>query len=574
MQVIPPHPHRVPTVILALLGTSLALACGGSGEGLIEPTTGNLEITARTTGESPDPDGYTVSIDGGAGEALGVSGTLEREGVTSGEHRVELSGVDGNCVVEGANPRTVTVIADQLVRDTFAVACTATRGSLSVTTVTTGSVPDPDGYSLVLDNGPPQPVDDNGIYSFVSVAPGDHTVELAGVASPCVVFGANPQTASVSAGATATVAFSVDCTPPVINAWSNMTSGTDSSLYAVWGSAASNVYAVGYHFLDDIGEFSESTILRYDGSSWSEPIAGSQMLEQLWLMGVSGSSASDVYAVGEGFDENGGSAFAAILHYDGQGWTAVPGPTLTPELEGALYSVSSASATEACAVGFTFNIINGEEKATALRYTGTSWTSTLVPGSNHLVLHDVWCASGGTGLAVGDDNTVPAAPTAVVVRYDGSSWQPLAGAGDRPLNAVWGTGPSDVFAVGEGGAILHFDGSTLAPMTSPTLETLVDVYGNTSRDVFAVGLTGTILHYDGTAWAVQPSGVTGGLFGVWTSLAEAFAVGEAGRIVHGVPGGPLPDLAARMAARAPIVRRDIGRAALERKWPRPGVHPH
>lgn len=73
---------------------------------------------------------------------------------------------------------------------------------------------------------------------------------------------------------------------------------------------------------------------------------------------------------------------------------------------------------------------------------------------------------------------------------------------------------------------------------------------------------------------VQPSGVTDGLFGVWTATTEAFAVGDVGRIVHGVSGGPVANVAARMAARLPMVRRDIGREALARKWPRPGARPH
>ncbi len=129
-------------------------------------------------------------------------------------------------------------------------------------------------------------------------------------------------------------------------------------------------------------------------------------LAQLWLTGLSGSSASDIYAVGEGFDESGGSSFGAILHFDGQSWSMVSGPPLPPQLEGALYTVSSSSATEVYAVGFTFNIVNGDENATAIHFDGRSWSPTSVPGSDHLVLRDVWSKTGSGAFAVGDDNTV------------------------------------------------------------------------------------------------------------------------------------------------------------------------
>jgi hypothetical protein len=559
--------------LLPVCASWLALACGG-GEGLTEPTTGNLEISTVTSGESPDPDGYTVSLDGAAGEPIGVAGTLLKSDLTQGNHTVELSGVDGNCVVEGSNPRTIGVIAGQTVKDTFAIACTTTEGSLAITTITTGSAPDPDGYTLSLDGGQAQTVGVSATYTFVAVSAGDHTVELGGVASPCVLNSPNPQTATVAGGGTATLSFSIDCTPPTINAWSPMTSGTNIPLFAVWGDAATDVYAVGYHFLDDIGQISESTILRFDGAAWSPVSTGFDFLAQLWLTGLSGSSASDVYAVGEGFDEAGGSSFGAILHFDGRSWSKVSGPPLPPELEGALYTVSSSSPTEAYAVGFTFNIVNGEENAIALKFDGRSWTSTDVPGSDHLVLRDVWSKTGAGALAVGDDNT-SGSPAGAVLRFDGTAWQAISGAGDNPLKAVWGTSASDVFAVGDNGAILHFDGTVITAMTSPTPETLVDVYGNASTDVFAVGLSGTILRYDGTEWKVQPSGVTDGLFGVWTTTAEAFAVGDSGRILHGIPGGPIAVAASEMATRtAPRVKRDIGREALARKWPMPGRLPH
>ena len=75
------------------------------------PTTGRLHITATTTGPSPDPDGYTVTLDGTSRGALATSGEITIEGLTPGPHSMGLSDVSGNCQVEGDNPRTADIPA-------------------------------------------------------------------------------------------------------------------------------------------------------------------------------------------------------------------------------------------------------------------------------------------------------------------------------------------------------------------------------------------------------------------------------------------------------------------------------
>ena len=150
----------------------------------------------------------------------------------------------------------------------------------------------------------------------------------------------------------------------------------------------------------------------------------------------------------------------------------VSGPPLPPQLEGALYTVSSSSETEAYAVGFTFNIVNGEENATAIQFDGRMWAPTPVPGSDHLVLRDVWSKTGSAAFAVGDDNTSQSGPTGAVLRFDGACGSPSRVPRNNPLRAVWGTSAEDVFAVGDNGAILHFDGTALSAMTSPTARNL------------------------------------------------------------------------------------------------------
>src|SRR5437763_335000 len=51
----------------------------------------------------------------------------------------------------------------------------------------------------------------NGNVSFANIPPGSYQVTLSGAAANCTVTSANPQTANVPSGGTATTSFTVSC---------------------------------------------------------------------------------------------------------------------------------------------------------------------------------------------------------------------------------------------------------------------------------------------------------------------------------------------------------------------------
>jgi Tol biopolymer transport system component len=180
-------------------------------------TSGGLQVTAATSGPSPDADGYTLTVDGAEQGTLPPSGAATLAALIPGAHEIGLSGVAGNCTVEGDNPRAVTVVAGESGTLAFVVTCVAppaNAGTLRVTTATTGADPDPNGYSFTVDGGASQPIGVNGSASLANVAGGAHSVQLGGLAENCTVQGANPRSVTVSSGATAEASFAVTCTVP------------------------------------------------------------------------------------------------------------------------------------------------------------------------------------------------------------------------------------------------------------------------------------------------------------------------------------------------------------------------
>jgi hypothetical protein len=94
------------------------------------------------------------------------------------------------------------------------------------------------------------------------------------------------------------------------------------------------------------------------------------------------------------------------------------------------------------------------------------------------------------------------------------------------LDGLWGSGATDVWAVGAGGTILHWDGAAWSPSPSGTNADLSSVWGSGATDVWAVGVGGTILHWDGTAWSPSTSGTSADFADVWgSSVSDVWVTG-------------------------------------------------
>ena len=207
---MPPDTLRVaPVASVVLLALTLAL-----GTGCTDPTesvAATLAVTASTTGPDPDLDGYAVMVDDQAGRRLARNATLTVSDLEPGTHRVQLDDFAPNCSVDGQNPRSFDLDPGATMTVTFQVTCTATTGALALHTSTTGEGQDPDGYTAVVDGQSNRLLESNGSTTMSSLAPGDHTVELADVITNCRVAGDASRTVTVQAGATVELTFAVAC---------------------------------------------------------------------------------------------------------------------------------------------------------------------------------------------------------------------------------------------------------------------------------------------------------------------------------------------------------------------------
>jgi hypothetical protein len=118
--------HSVP-LFLSIAAAACVLGSCGDDE-LTAPTEGTIEVTTNTSGSDVDEDGYTVSVDGGTPQAIGIDDTVIFPEVEPGDRPVVLGGVAQNCIVGvGLNQRIVAVPVADTVRVVFTVSCEASE---------------------------------------------------------------------------------------------------------------------------------------------------------------------------------------------------------------------------------------------------------------------------------------------------------------------------------------------------------------------------------------------------------------------------------------------------------------
>ena len=210
-----------------------------------------LHLSAGTSGNGLDPDGYSACVDPASDDHGGITcayggpfaigvGRSATVAVDTGGHAVQLNGVAANCAVTGDNPRTFVAPPGATVTVSLAVSCALP--TLHVTTTTTGASIVPAGYSLCIDDGYygcsyAASIGVNGAVT-IPVAPGVHDVVLEGVPANCSV-NANPQT--VEAGTATEVPFVITCVPAGAVRITTTVSGVDPDpSYAVCVSSAGN----------------------------------------------------------------------------------------------------------------------------------------------------------------------------------------------------------------------------------------------------------------------------------------------------------------------------------------------
>lgn len=86
------------------------------------------------------------------------------------------------------------------------------------------------------------------------------------------------------------------------------------------------------------------------------------------------------------------------------------------------------------------------------------------------------------------------------IEYDGGS--------PGPINSIWGTGGSQLVAVGGTGNVYTFDGSSWTTTNISSSASLSGVWAASASDIWVVGSGGFVRHFDGSSWTTPPGDST------------------------------------------------------------------
>lgn len=275
----------------------------------------------------------------------------------------------------------------------------------------------------------------------------------------CIAFACGPSQAVVTPDAA-----------PATPGWKVVVEHLDGALLSMWGSDATNLYAVG----GPRGNAGfKSLVMHFDGTAWNRLDPGGS--ETYWW--VYGSSATDVWMVGEK---------GRITHWDGAAFKEhTSGTTAT------LFGVWASGPSDAWAVGGTPGAGKASPNDILLHWDGSSWTPSAVPNPQGRTFFKVWGTAAGNVYVVGE--------LATLWHRTGSTWAAEANPARGTILTIHGCSPTEMYAVG-GRDVLKSDGKTWSALTPALTNDVNGVSCRSPGEVVIVGAGGSKQRLVNGAW--------------------------------------------------------------------------
>ena len=230
---------------------------------------------------------------------------------------------------------------------------------------------------------------------------------------------------------------------------------SDCQLTGVGADSASDAVAVGNGILNTYPTWTAAPLaFHWNGNAW-QPMTLPSGVANTALEHVQSFSPTDTWAVG--VDASGSSEVATALNWNGSTWTQVATPVSTVN-DLSINAIAGSSASDIWAVGqtVTAGYHNRQFTSVVMHYNGSAWTQVAVPDNSGLL--DVAALSPTGAWALAADGSV--------LNWNGSAWsvQATLAGGNTVLAAL---SPTDVW-VGGVVSLTHYNGSTWSTAPIPS----------------------------------------------------------------------------------------------------------
>jgi hypothetical protein len=245
-----------------------------------------------------------------------------------------------------------------------------------------------------------------------------------------------------------------------------------------------------------VGGTAKPVVWEYKVGTWSVREFSANPADRVWAEAVWGISLTDYYIGGKGgvvhagaFAPEGFVEQARSIWGTGTSNVYAAASTVHRKVSGYWTQIGSLTAPR------TIRAIWGDVSGKPVFLAGGNEPGTTPCSA------DADCGAGGQCRAETGTCRVPAG---FILSSNGAGVTEMATPPGGDLRGIWGSGASNVFAVGDGGRVLRYDGASWKATSSPTKEQLNAVWGRAANDIVAVGNQGTVIHHDGKTWDMAP----------------------------------------------------------------------
>ncbi len=258
-------------------------------------------------------------------------------------------------------------------------------------------------------------------------------------------------------------------------------------------------------------------IVNWNGSSWA-PMTLPALKGSTDIAGISASSATDAWAVGQTCNDLNFKCNVLLLHWNGTTWSQVTVRHLA-SIFPDLYAVTDLSPTDAWAVGSSFL------GSLALHWNGHSWVNVPVPGNSGFNQGiDAVAAIPGTSEIWALE---AASGGQLMLKWNGSEWigfslppetgklsyYTVSGVSASSTSNAWDVGYSFSSSGTEPSLTVHGTNRRWTTVSSPSPKPVNELFGvvtSSDSSAFAVGVgfspfqataAGLLLQWNGASWS-------------------------------------------------------------------------
>ncbi len=300
-----------------------------------------------------------------------------------------------------------------------------------------------------------------------------------------------------------------DSDPGTPSVWKEYGTSPDK-LYDIWGDKTNNYFAVG----------KGGALMQWDGTSWKIGMAPDKTADFTAVWGV---SSSMVVAMGPAGD----------AYFDGTKWAQGYKNTSSYYSYGCLWGMKTGSYLLAnrqysSSTNYAY-IVYRSKTSTSTWSSGKSFSSL----ASNTEMFDLYGVSDSDVYIVGQKGKIFRCSSSC--NSSSATWSVPSGWPSgitSDLHGVFGTGPKDVWVVGNDGLVVQYDGTSWKKHTTGSSTYFQAVWGSSASDVWVVGnpifkSDESILHWDGTTWKKAPPPHNSTFNAVWgTGAKDVWAVGS------------------------------------------------